>query len=613
MNGAWEILMMSMRNITGRILVAATWGLAVAVLGFAGTANATILLSEDFEIGAGSNFDDITTHGWTKNSGNAAQLQPTTIDVGDSVRFNGASSYEKALSLSVPALGSGEYLELTFAWKKIGAANHRRWFQMTMGDADSEYGLRVDLENVGVPETELFTFIGTGFDPWDGFVSTQNFLDDLLVRMRAKVTATAVTWSYQREGVDAGWVDLITAAGTFGGVTKAFISGDDFASATDGFADSLSVVASIATQWDVDASGLLLWSTAGNWSPATVPNSNSSVANFGNVITAPRTVTNNGTVTVQEMRFDNANKYTIAGTGSVTLDGDGTSPLVTVNQGSHDITVGVNLSDNANVNVDPGASLNFNNVLNLNGNTLTKTLAGTMNLNGTVNTGGGSVVVAAGVAGGTGTVSGDLTNTGGTVSPGLSPGTLNVTGVYNQASGSLLIEIDGLTPDTQHDVLNVTGDLIISGGSLDVVLGFAPTFGNTFDILNFATADLSGMTLNLPNLGSGLTWDSSQLAIDGTLSLANLGDFNGDGSVNTDDYDIMRANWLTGASPGLNELGEVTGDGLVNLDDFSLFKETLFGGLASALASAVPEPNSLVLLLAVVPAWLVRRSRRKMA
>ena len=95
-----------------------------------------------------------------------------------------------------------------------------------------------------------------------------------------------------------------------------------------------------------------------------------------------------------------------------------------------------------------------------------------------------------------------------------------------------------------------------------------------------------------------------------------LGDFNKDGNVTTADYDIMKSNWLTdnnGTGWALNENGEVTGDGLVFLEDFALFKETLFMGPASALGSAIPEPNTVALLLAAIPAWLVLRFRKTRA
>jgi len=277
------------------------------------------------------------------------------------------------------------------------------------------------------------------------------------------------------------------------------------------------------------------------------------------VITGPSTVTTNAAVIVNGIVFDNTNSYTIAGTGSVTLDVNISSPSVFVLQGSHGFTVDVNLSDATNVSVASGSSLDFNNTVNLNGNTLPKTDAGTMNLNGTVNTGGGSVVVNEGVVGGTGTISGNLSNSGGTVAPGNSPGTLSVTGDYLQTDGSLLIEIDGATtPGTDYDVLNVTGDLTISGGTLDVVLGaFSPVVGNTFDILNFGTINLSGATLNLGTLGAGLFWDSSQLTVDGTLSVVSTVNFAW--SVDNGGDWSTTSNWGGIVSPDGNNIGVLFG------------------------------------------------------
>ena len=95
----------------------------------------------------------------------------------------------------------------------------------------------------------------------------------------------------------------------------------------------------------------------------------------------------------------------------------------------------------------------------------------------------------------------------------------------------------------------------------------------------------------------------------------DLGDFDGNGSIGVEDYNIMRANWHTGAAPFLNTFGDVTGDFLVDIADFKKFKEDLFPGGASAFAealaaaSAVPEPSTVMLLLAAAPAWLSRRFR----
>ena len=64
----------------------------------------------------------------------------------------------------------------------------------------------------------------------------------------------------------------------------------------------------------------------------------------------------------------------------------------------------------------------------LNGNTLNKNGLGTLAINNSVLTGGGTLNCAEGTCGGTGTISGDLNNEGGTISLGNSPGGLSSEG-----------------------------------------------------------------------------------------------------------------------------------------------------------------------------------------
>jgi T5SS/PEP-CTERM-associated repeat protein len=99
---------------------------------------------------------------------------------------------------------------------------------------------------------------------------------------------------------------------------------------------------------------------------------------------------------------------------------------------------------------------------------------------------------------GTGTINGNVTNSGGTVSPGDAPGTLMVTGNYTQqASGTLLIDIAGHSPG-QFSVLNVFGNANLSG-ALDPVLlnGFIPMIGQSFIFLDYAS--LSGAFSSIEN------------------------------------------------------------------------------------------------------------------
>ncbi len=87
--------------------------------------------------------------------------------------------------------------------------------------------------------------------------------------------------------------------------------------------------------------------------------------------------------------------------------------------------------------------------------------AGTLVINGNISTSTLTTVASGATIGGSGTVGALTVQAGGFVNPGNSPGILN-TGNYNQA-GTLVAEITGLTAGTQHDQINVTGTVTLSG------------------------------------------------------------------------------------------------------------------------------------------------------
>jgi hypothetical protein len=82
-----------------------------------------------------------------------------------------------------------------------------------------------------------------------------------------------------------------------------------------------------------------------------------------------------------------------------------------------------------------------------------------------------------------------------------------------------LFQLGGTTAG-QFDKLSLSGTLA-AGGTLDIDLinGFTPTAGNSFDILDFTTAT-GAFALSLPALGGGLSWNTSQLLTTGTISVA---------------------------------------------------------------------------------------------
>jgi autotransporter-associated beta strand protein len=107
----------------------------------------------------------------------------------------------------------------------------------------------------------------------------------------------------------------------------------------------------------------------------------------------------------------------------------------------------------------------------------------------------------------------------GTFSPGLSP-TLMATGNVTFTSSNVLeIEIGGLNRGSQYDAIDITG-LATLGGTLRISLtnSFSPSLGSQFLILQGPQTG-SFSSLDLPALGTGLTWDVSRLYGDGVLQV----------------------------------------------------------------------------------------------
>ncbi|MFO0856195.1 MAG: hypothetical protein U0640_02420 [Phycisphaerales bacterium] len=133
-----------------------------------------------------------------------------------------------------------------------------------------------------------------------------------------------------------------------------------------------------------------------------------------------------------------------------------------------------------------------------------------------------------GTLGGTGRVDSNVINSGGTLNPGASPGTLIIEGNYTQqAGGTMLVEINGAQPG-EFDRVTVTGTAQLSG-SLAVAHNFTPAIGQVFDILTatsrtgtFSTVNALGYdVLYLPDrvrlVFSGIPCDSIDFNNDSSL------------------------------------------------------------------------------------------------
>lgn len=137
-------------------------------------------------------------------------------------------------------------------------------------------------------------------------------------------------------------------------------------------------------------------------------------------------------------------------------------------------------------------------------------MAGLVNVNGTLN--------------GAGTLTSNVvTNVGGTLAPGTSPGMLTVNGNVNLKNGSIFAaEINGTTVGTQYDQLKVNGSVVLDNPTLSMTFGFTPSLGNAFRLIDNDGMDpISGMFNGIP--------EGKRIGLPG-FRVANFSYFGGDGN-----------------------------------------------------------------------------------
>jgi len=208
-------------------------------------------------------------------------------------------------------------------------------------------------------------------------------------------------------------------------------------------------------------------------------------------------------VTSEVLQLDGATMI-VTNTGTMRASNGGTLRLdgVTV-----DNTGGLFQADNGTVDFLTGTPLTGGDFQLLN--------------NGTFNFADGLTLGAGQNLGGNGTVNGNVTNTGGAVTPGASPGIMNIFGDYTQGpGGSTTFQIGGEIPGFGpgfHDQLAITGTADLDGTILiELFGGFVPPFGSsTYDLIAAGGFILQpGLTFDFPTL-AGASFGIEQVIIPG--------------------------------------------------------------------------------------------------
>ena len=235
------------------------------------------------------------------------------------------------------------------------------------------------------------------------------------------------------------------------------------------------------------------------------------------VLSNGATFTNNGTFNAYEDstmsggsdgRFINNGLFRKYGTGTTT-------------------TINTDFEKNGVVNIVAGNLLFTGNLIY--GNDITLELG-----SGTFDTGETLILEPGAMLVGSGTLSSNLVN-GGTVSPGSSPGIINVDGNYTQeSSGVLEIELGGDVAGTGFDQLQISGAATLAGSlNISLIDEFVPSKGDTFEIIT--STSLTGTfgendnNISWPSLPAPLKWDIQYNESPGSVTISVI---DGGGVIN---------------------------------------------------------------------------------
>ena len=244
------------------------------------------------------------------------------------------------------------------------------------------------------------------------------------------------------------------------------------------------------------------------------------------------TYTGGTTINAGLINFAALNNF---GTGTVTLNGGGlqwaagntidissSSRLVLGAAGGTFDTGGNNVTFATGLTGAGGITKQGDGILNLAANNTytgpTSVTGGTLAVNGRITS--NVTVGAGGTLGGNGTIFGNVVNAG-TLAPGNSIGTLNITGNFVQSSRVALYQVEANAAG-QADRVNATGTATIQGGTVQV-LAQPGNYGQstTYTILR-ATGGVigiySGVTSNFAFLTPTLSYDANDVFL--TLSLS---------------------------------------------------------------------------------------------
>lgn len=334
------------------------------------------------------------------------------------------------------------------------------------------------------------------------------------------------------------------AAGTSGTSTRTFDIGDSAATALEmDLTGDLGVISVNSTNQDgrnvtlvKTGPGTLRVSAANNF-PGWQVSDGTLIVNHPQALGADRTIATGvsggsgspNTVTVSGGVLD-LNGFSPA-VGGVNDDGSGSGTIRNNGGGASTLTVGLSFTNSINASYSGLIENGSGGVALVKIGDGTQTLAGantytggTTVSNGTLLVNGsianGATVRAGGTLGGLGSINGAVTvDAGGTLAAGESIGTLTLDSSPT-LNGAVRAEVDRNGGTPLADLISVSGNPIAYGGTLVITnTGALLQAGDTFTLFS-ASGYSGGFTIVSQTPGQIITWDTANLTVNGSISVA---------------------------------------------------------------------------------------------
>ncbi len=343
------------------------------------------------------------------------------------------------------------------------------------------------------------------------------------------------------------------------------------------------------------------WREGQNWNWLWgIANESSEVAVFNSIGGGSVNVELLDETIVGGIRFHGSASHILIGTSTLEIPAESTDKFVQVVGGQHTIQTPLKLASGSVIDISFGSELALDNVTLVTAESITLSGAGKLVVEGSLSlndsSGPGVLVTEDSHLSGSGSIGGNVTNLSGTVGPGTSAGMLTITGDYNQLpEAELLIEING-TNHGEFGLLSVGGVAALDG-TLSIQfgnpVGYTPTAGDAFEFVSTGLGLEGGFKeFDLPALSGDLFWALQSDSMTLTLFIGSgalEGDFDQDGDVDGIDFLAWQNN------PSLGTLSSWS----------SNYGAIAIGSLVAA-ATAVPEPESCLLMLMALSALSIR-------